>query len=79
MSHGLATLIVGTDGNVDLVRWPHPTWKQEDMRKKVVSARQNGVPIVIDGRPAVLFDLVAKKKLLEFLANLDRAHMAPYS
>lgn len=51
MSEGLATLLVSKSGEVDIIKWPLTSWQRAGLRKSLVAARQNGVPLIHDYKP----------------------------
>ena len=54
MAPGLATLLALKDGTIRIERWPENLDQQLQLRKKVVSARQNGAMLLEQGVPGPL-------------------------
>ena len=51
MYSGLATLLNTKTGDVDIIKWPDTFSSGQDLRKKTISARQNGVLIIDNYAP----------------------------
>ena len=51
MSAGLATVYLDLDGQIQIGKWPESKSEQMELRKRVVSARQNGAMIIEDDLP----------------------------
>ena len=51
MSPGLATMVSYKNGDVDIIRWPKKGEMEKRLRRRVTSARQNGVFLIKDGLP----------------------------
>lgn len=51
MSAGLATVYLDLEGQVELGKWPENRLAQKKLRKRIVSARQNGAMLIEDKIP----------------------------
>ena len=51
MSPGLVTFMVDKYGKTRIETWPEDLFAQARLKKEIVSARQNGVPLIEDGKP----------------------------
>lgn len=51
LATNLATFLTLEDGTVDILSWPDDQSKQDDLKKQLVDARQNGVLIIENGQP----------------------------
>lgn len=50
MDSGIATILAKTDGTVDIIDWPEDEREQQNLRSKVLSARQNGATLLKDSK-----------------------------
>lgn len=51
MSSGLATVYLDLEGKIQIAKWPESQSEQQELRQKVVAARQNGAMIIEDNIP----------------------------
>lgn len=53
LAPGLATIWSTSNGDVQIGPWPEESQTQADLRQKIVSARQNGVMLIDNGKPGM--------------------------